>query len=646
MADSTVTIGGDISDLQQKLKQAGAGIQSFGDKARKDVGGIDFGKAFAFAGGIAGLTSLVKIGFDFNQTMKDGEVAIGNVLKTFKGLSDEAAKQEAARAVQLIADIEPQAAGGLQELTQGFIASAAAAASAGLSVEQNVDLVARFANALSNSQQPMDQLNQEIRSVLTANVTSDSFVGKLLEGKGLNNERIKQLAQEGTLYQELVSNLGALGEAGDTAGVAFSTLESAARKTLGAFTEGLFEKGVEGAKDLANWLEANKTLFQDIGTVIGRTAEQIGSFASFVKDATQAFGEMAGDNIGRMMGFGDGGEAQGITDALDRFVELRKEKEKLTQDTPAPAASGQGIPPSVSPAAAKSASTLLGLQREIEQVEKMREQIGNRQFATLLKNLTPALQIEAIEKRISQEKARQVALEAGAAMARTSLTEAQQLETADRLLRLQEDLAQAKQRQAQAAAEAADKERKAAEENARLTQASMDLEKEMQALRAEASGDTDRADALRREMAIEAEKRQIMQDTGMAEADALRLAKERQQLNEKLANAGKDDGGKISARISGGVAEARQRAQDRIQGARQRSEDAVTSSFGTFESEQARLKDSFAAAFGGGTTAATPQNPAQVQAAKNEAATRPQTPGGETQQGLELIRNILETLKG
>ena len=37
--------------------------------------------------------------------------------------------------------------------------------SSGLNVEENVDLVARFANALSNSGLPLDQLNQEIRRI-------------------------------------------------------------------------------------------------------------------------------------------------------------------------------------------------------------------------------------------------------------------------------------------------------------------------------------------------------------------------------------------------------------------------------------------------------------------------------------------------
>jgi len=350
VADSTVTIGGDISDLEKKLKQAGASVKGFGTQSRTSLQGIDLGKAFAVTGGIAGLTSLVKIGFDFNQTMKDGESAISNVLKTFKGLNDEAAKSEAARVVQLIAEAEPKAAGGLKELTEGFIASAAAASAAGLSVEENVDMVARFANALANSGLPLDQLNQEIRSVLTAQISGDSFVGKLLEGKGLGNERIKQLSAEGKLYAELKDTLGAMGESGDTAGVAFSTLESAISKTAGYITSGMFDNAVEGAKEMSVWLDLNKELFTDLGKGISNTLGFLGDFASFMNDIRAASVEGIGGGIGSMLGLDDT-NPDGF---MDTFTKRRKEREEAMAK--AQTGGSTTTAPSGSPSAAPSSS--------------------------------------------------------------------------------------------------------------------------------------------------------------------------------------------------------------------------------------------------------------------------------------------------
>lgn len=298
--------------------------------------------------------------------------------------------------------------------------------------------------------------------------------------------------------------------------------------------------------------------------------------------------------------------------------------------------------------AANAATRAKEVAQQALEVERLRERIGERQFANLMRNLTPLLQIEALEKRITQEKKIQrFAAESG--------SEAEQLEATDRLLKLQQELASAKRSQQQEAEKAAEKEKAAAEdakrkaeEAARLQQNALDLQKEMEALRAEAAGDNQKAEELRREMGIEQEKRRIMQETGMAEAEALKLAKERQNLNERLANAGKEDAPKINARISGGVAEARERAAARVTAARARSDNAVTDAFGTFEGEQARLKDSFAAAFGPAsqTAAGAPQNPAQVQAAQNSQARTPVPEGSTDQIKIELMRQLLDALKG
>jgi hypothetical protein len=642
VADSTVTIGGDISDLQTKLKQAGAGVKSFGNQARTSLSGIDLGKVLGTAGGIAGLTSLVKIGFDFNQTMKDGEVAIANVLRTFKGLNGEAAKSEAARVVQLIAEAEPKAAGGLKELTQGFIASAAAASSAGISVEENVDLVARFANALANSGLPLDQLNQEIRSVLTANITSDSFVGKLLEGKGLNNARIKQLAEEGKLYGELVKELGALGENGDTAAVAFSTLDSAMKKVLGAMTSGLFEEAVGGAKDLSTYLNENKELFMDIGSGIGMAAKELVKFLGFLNEARKITQEVIG--VKQLLGVLDARNAGAEAAALS-LPGVRQARDAAQNATQPKAAAPSGIPSAVdaSATAAPAAKSLLSITREIEAVEKMREKIGERQFATLLRHLTPQLQIEGIEKRITAEKEKQQSqLDVGP---RSESTELANMEV---MLDLQEQLARAKQASAEAAAAATEKEAAATARLLDQAQSLADIQAQTEILKAQAAGDDKKAAALQRQAEIQRAVKDIVDATGVSEAEALRLAEEQQKLKEQIAanqNEGRDkDGrGRIDASIGeGGVDGARKRAEERLKNSRDRSSAAVEGAFGTFKGEDARLKEKFGREFG--PPGAERQNPASVQAAANVNATPGADAGGTAAAAAQIVIQNLPQL--
>lgn len=635
MADSTVTIGGDISDLQAKLKQAGSSVKSFGTESRASLSGIDLGKAFAVTGGIAGLTSLVKIGFDFNKTMKDGEVAIGNVLKTFKGLSDAGAKSEAARVVQLIAEAEPRAAGGLQELTQGFIASAAAAANAGLNVEENVDLVARFANALSNSGLPLDQLNQEIRSVLTAQISGDSFVGKLLEGKGLNNERIKQLTQEGTLYGEIVKQLGAMGEAGDTSAVAFSTLESGVKKALGALTSGMFDEAVEGAKTLSIWIETNKDLFTDLGVGISKTIGFLGNFAAFINDVRVSAAEGIGGGISDMLGVGDPGAA-GFMETFTQRVKAREAKQAAAPAAPsAPGSSANAGTSTSSPTSSTAASSsLLAITREIEAVEKMREQIGQRQFQSLLRHLTPTLQIEALEKRITAEKQKQAQQQNAG-----PVSESAQLENLQSMLELEDRLAQAKQARAEAATAAAEEERQANEKLLSQQSALADILAQTEILRAQAAGDDKKATALQREAEIQANVKSILDATNLSEQEALKLAREQQDLKDQIAKQGdtEDTAGRIDASIGPGGAEgARQRAEQRMQEARDRVDGkGIEGQFGREDSAQ---RERFAKQFGPG--ADPRQNPAALDAAKNQqAAAQP------AESGQQIANQILEQVK-
>ena len=156
MSDLQYTLGIDSRDGEQSLGRTG--------KAAQGLGGILAGLgAAAFAG------SFLQRGFRFNQTMRDSEVALGKVIGQFQGLNDEAARGEAAKAMQQIVALEPKVAGTLTNLVQGFMATIASSQSAGLSIEQNIDLVGRFANALDSSTIPAEQLAQEMRSIISGN---------------------------------------------------------------------------------------------------------------------------------------------------------------------------------------------------------------------------------------------------------------------------------------------------------------------------------------------------------------------------------------------------------------------------------------------------------------------------------------------
>jgi ABC-type transporter Mla subunit MlaD len=521
MADVSITLGVIGNALTSGLNKARKEVDGFAGGAASSLSRLT--KSLGVLGGGFTLGAIVKQGFEFNQTMQDGEVAISNVLKTFKGLNDEAAKGEAAKAMELLAEAEPRAAGSLQDLAQGFIATAAAAAGAGLSVEENIDLVARFANALDNSGMSLDQLNQELKSVITANVGSDSFIGKLLEGKGLDNKRIAQLTQEGRLYGEIVKELGAMGESGDTASVALSSLGSALDKAAGALTKGLFGEAISGAKDFSQVLDDTRPFLEDIGKGLAAAAKIGRATFEGLTDAAAVLMFTLDKSQG-------GSALDRARKAIQELDELYKQRSKMRQKAEAeenksPSSGGAG------PAASKSA-----VESTLEKQKKQTYDIG--------KNIQD--QAKAVESVLDPYR--------------------QFLDYLDEAKRKQEALNESAKAAKQIAQTKVESQKNFAQS----------LEDEVKILEAKATGDEDAIKKAEREVEIKNRAQEIQQQLGKNAKEALDIA-ERMQALQDAANEAAEGKGKKEGRIQGysqerqgGRDEARARADQRMNEARER----------------------------------------------------------------------------
>lgn len=294
MADLQYSVGVDASsgkksldDFNSRVGALEAGLDKLGSSG--SLGRL--GAGLTALGGAAGFGAIIARGFQFNQVMGDSEIAIGKVIGQFKGLNEEASKNEAAAAMKQLIALEPKAAGSLQDLTSGFLATLGASQSAGLSIEENIDLVGKFANALANANIPVEQLAQEMRSILTGTIGADSTLAKII---GITNEDVQRAASAGQLYAFLVEKIGKLGDAGDTAAVAFSTLQSAVDKAAGALAKGIFDDATTGAKALAAQLDANAPTFQALGGALGTLSSAALSFAEAMTKAAQVYGFFAG----------------------------------------------------------------------------------------------------------------------------------------------------------------------------------------------------------------------------------------------------------------------------------------------------------------------------------------------------------------
>jgi len=257
---------GDMKGLQQETNslqqmfKLGLGID-FAGRLTQGIG--DITRSFSGA---------IRRGVDFNRTMFDAEVGIGNVLKKFLKLDDAAAKKEAAKAMQAIIELEPKTAAGLSDLVQGFLATVASAQAVGVSVEENIELVGMFANALANANIDASQLSQELRAIFTGNITPDAQLAQTAE---ITNANFRAAKEAGTVYEFLIEKVGSLGDSGDSAAVRMSTLNSAIDKLLGQITYPVFAQWMTGIGEMTDSVNNPELLgsLQAIGLMLGELTE-------------------------------------------------------------------------------------------------------------------------------------------------------------------------------------------------------------------------------------------------------------------------------------------------------------------------------------------------------------------------------------
>lgn len=111
-----------------------------------------------------------------------------------------------------------------EQLAAGFRMVAGPAAAVGFSVEQTQQLAVRAAQAMGALGIPLEQMGQEIRSILQGDITADSQLAKVLS---ITNAQIKELVKEGKLFDGLMDTFGDFAVAGEAAGRTWAGLSAA-----------------------------------------------------------------------------------------------------------------------------------------------------------------------------------------------------------------------------------------------------------------------------------------------------------------------------------------------------------------------------------------------------------------------------------
>lgn len=166
-------------------------------------------------GGTAGLGFLAKQTFEYNQELEGTQIAIAGLLyantkytDSLGNVVDRSTAFQAANAESLLLLDELQreslkTAATVPQIADAFAIVYGALGQAGIRIENSavVQLTTRLTQAANAMKVPMEQIRQEISSLLTGQITQDSTIAKRL---GLDNGAIKQMQANGTLVAEIM----------------------------------------------------------------------------------------------------------------------------------------------------------------------------------------------------------------------------------------------------------------------------------------------------------------------------------------------------------------------------------------------------------------------------------------------------------
>ncbi|PPE69506.1 hypothetical protein C1702_11225 [Caldimonas thermodepolymerans] len=222
----------------------------------------------AVSAAAAAAGAALKKGFEVNAGVETATLGIKSLIASLTEVRDAAgtlatgpeklaiAGQLAEKQMQKLRLLGLQTSATFEQLSAAYTQAIGAGSSAGLTLDESMELMLRITQAAAALGVPMEQLNQEVRSIISAQITADSTVGKALEASGVTSENLKAWREAGTLAEELGKRLETFREMSpETSATWTATLSNLSEgfdAVLGKMTKGAFEgvkKSLQSALD-------------------------------------------------------------------------------------------------------------------------------------------------------------------------------------------------------------------------------------------------------------------------------------------------------------------------------------------------------------------------------------------------------------
>ena len=246
----------------------------------------------------------VVAGLKFNSQIETMQIGIAslisvnaqNITQQGKALTQQEkfnmAMVSSAETISMLKAANLETSATLKQLTEGFQATAGPALKAGFSIQQTVEYTKLMTQAAGAMGVPMEQLAQEMRSVVSGTIDANSVVAKNI---GITNEQIKAAKEAGNLYEFLNEKLGGFAEAGKVVSESWdgsvSNMEDAWDSLTGAITQPIFDGLKDDIQDLAVYFnEASKSVKEFFDTF--KRVDELNGLEELNKRAIDLYDEL------------------------------------------------------------------------------------------------------------------------------------------------------------------------------------------------------------------------------------------------------------------------------------------------------------------------------------------------------------------
>lgn len=266
--------------LKRKVEEASGGISSINnslksveDSAKSLMSPIDSLQG-AFA--TIGISYLLKTSLELSgqfEIMKIGIaslIAVNSENTTSMGKSIDAAEKfklaqnSSAQAVQMLRQANLETPATLKQLTDGFQSAIGPALSLGMSLKETVNYTKLMTQAAAAMGMPMDQLAQEMRSILTGDIDRNSIVARNI---GITNEQIEAHKKLGDVYKFLIGRLGDFSEAGKELATSWGGATSNLEDSWNVFRMSLVESSGLFNSIKSGMIDSSKALLSLSGNI-------------------------------------------------------------------------------------------------------------------------------------------------------------------------------------------------------------------------------------------------------------------------------------------------------------------------------------------------------------------------------------------